>query len=242
MHSSLSSDAFSRSYVACTDWASLSRAVRRSTSRSSIDEMVQLYHCSEFPNGTRPPRHVRRVVFKRNDEIPSLLDAPDYLPFRDEAVDPNDLAQWMREGGGNAEDDDDADDVRGVDVQEVTKTIDATQPETAPTFSAETLKCAERIARAFRRYIARKRADKDAMEEMRRRIRADFSAQVAALGSQWPDARYRFVYRAIGPPLFVAVEFLWKRLRAAKKLAKTKLRVVAHEELENVEDALNVIS
>ena len=116
------------SYVRALNWNDLARAVRQSTSRSSLDEMVQLYH-RLAPQENLSPRHVRRVVFTRTEDIVPSLSNSQYLHFRNEDVDLEDLKLWKEGVVEDGRDVDDGEDAQAVDVRGITKKIDANQPE-----------------------------------------------------------------------------------------------------------------
>ena len=229
-------------YTGASDWKGLARAVRNSTSRSSLDEMIQLYHRSAPPEN-HTPRNVRRVTFNQSQEILTLLHASQYLSsLRDETVDTADIRRWTLEGADDDALGDEADDVddRGVDVQGLTKKIDAEQPDISSAFTAAQLESAALIAAAFRRYLRRKLGRKDVMQETQRRFYADFRANYDPL--KWGGSKYRFVYLGVGSVLAVAIECVWKHLGMAQEAAKMRLRTVEHEDLEVAEELLGRMS
>lgn len=125
-----------------------------------------------------------------------------------------------------------------VDVEDVAQVINADYITTAPTEpTAEEIAAARTIAEAYQRYHAHNVTNRRSSEETRRRIFDSFSAH--AVKMDWPKRYYRMLFLGPVPHLYIVVEGMKNHLYSARSIAKKRLNVVAHLELENTKLALN---
>ncbi|KIK71556.1 hypothetical protein GYMLUDRAFT_33762 [Collybiopsis luxurians FD-317 M1] len=62
-----------RFYAEANCWEDLARALHQSTTRSSMDEMINIAHKDRYDDNRRSPRNVRTVVYDNIMDLPKLL-------------------------------------------------------------------------------------------------------------------------------------------------------------------------
>ncbi|KAI0757656.1 hypothetical protein C8Q80DRAFT_114749 [Daedaleopsis nitida] len=107
-------------------------------------------------------------------------------------------------------------------------------------FTEQERNAARIISVAYRKYLARKAADKDTVTVMRQRTLNEYKAK--SEGMTWSNLTYRQLFRLAVPRLLMSTELLKDHLHGAKAHTKTKLRNVKHEELEDVQGELDEVS
>ena len=190
--------------------------------------------------------NVRRVVYNRLEDIPSLLKTDRLLSnptgLRAEAptfiVSGLDTLQTEEEDEFYATEAEVEDAVEHtVDVEDVAQVINADYAQIAPVApTAQERAAAATIAEAYQRYRALKRNDRKSSEETRCRIFAAFSAQ--AVKMDWPHRYYRMLFLGPIPHLYIVVESMKNHLHDSRSVAKKRFNVVAHLELGNMQSAL----
>ncbi|KAI0638791.1 hypothetical protein C8Q77DRAFT_1044775, partial [Trametes polyzona] len=235
-------------YVYAKTWNDLARAVRASTTGTDLDEMIQLWH--GMPTGPIvdcPFPHVQRVFYTKLNQISSLLgvDLPDLQGAPQQSPDARAIPAPASSVSGThvsstsivtttSTDIDDCE--RPTSHDEVSDEADQLQAGT-PGLTQDELAAGELIAAAFRRYLARIRTEKEALQHARSRVYAQFLAE--AQTKHWHTRTSRLLFLAVLPYAYFAIECTKNYLGVTIASTKERLRTVNHVELEAVQSTLD---
>ncbi|KAI0656836.1 hypothetical protein C8Q70DRAFT_1046658 [Cubamyces menziesii] len=226
-------------YVYAKSWGELIRAVCASTSGSDLDEMIRLCHNAEPTRGGEFP-HVRRVVFSRQDRILAALSIEEPSPFASDQMHATSVPGPMSPSQQTPD----------------PPTLQPSEPEPAVSLqndpavdvgehegahlSALELQAAIKIAKVFQQYRERTQAKRDALDEKRRRISSYLRAQAQSLS--WTSSLARLLFLGAMPHVYLSIECTLNLLDEAATRTKERLKVVDHQELEEVQSALDCLS
>ena len=228
-------------YVYAKSWGGLVRAVCASTTGSDLDEMIHLCHYAEPTRGGEFP-HVRRVAFSRNDGILAALNIKEPLPFASDQVHatsvPGPASRSLSRQPPGPPTLQPSEPEPAVSLQN-DSTVDVEEHEDAH-LSAVELQAAIKIAEVFQRYRERTEAKRDALDEKRRRISSCLLEQ--AQGLSWSSSLARLLFLGAMPHVYLSIECTLDLLDDAEARTKKRLKVVNHQELEEVQSTLHCIS
>lgn len=229
---------FCNSYVTAPTWDIMSREISYCVFGSALDEMVQLCDASKPAMHQPPPQNVRRIVYKKLDEVPALLASGACVATRStlrvEAA--PFVPSFMQRSAETA--DDDAYDLEGrkdgQDHEDLSLVIEDDNTSAAqPT--AEEVQAANVIRRAYLRHRARLEqlaAPKEALDTIRLRIIESY--RTAAESLEWPDREYRMLFLGPLPHAYFCLERARHYVHETKREARKRLTSAIHLELEEV--------
>ncbi|KAI0668726.1 hypothetical protein C8Q78DRAFT_979481 [Trametes maxima] len=235
-------------YLHANSWNDLAKTVRASTTRTSLDEMVQLWHTS-VPQSDAGPAHVRRIPFHRNSDIVSIFVTADQLKIfgasfsvasGSESASPGSTldARSAVQVWTHPEDGDDLALARSEDdLHQGEHTDDEAPEQISMDLSPPELEAATKIADAFKQYSARVQGKRDAMQERLRRIYAQFRAQ--AQRTTWPRTKSRMLFLGPLPHAYLGVECTKNHLTTVIAQERERLKVIDHLELEVAQSTLD---
>ncbi|KAH9949529.1 hypothetical protein B0H21DRAFT_728406 [Amylocystis lapponica] len=203
----------------CEDWDDLSRAVRRSTSGSSLDEMLQLHDAKKTPlaenlfnvhaNSTAARSHPGAMLFPYSpcrciNSAPSMRE---------------DLHEEVEEAGEES--------------YNISRTSRVFCHDREP---RETISTEEELAALPSSRFVMSRA-----RGMRMRLHA--ACYSAAQGVEWkPKSRYRKLFLGAVPHVLLCLERTREYLHTSKTQAKKRLKLVEHSEFEKVNAEIGAVS
>lgn len=231
---------------AAGDWPSMLKVALNSVAETKIDELIQLRQHGHLVTSSMnlSAFKIRYLPYTQTEMIPTLLNVAHIAMLSSDSVyadEPFKQRSSIRKGTGGAPDGPRAhnspmDDPRSRGDNESDDDSDDPQVE----FTAQERNAARIISVAYRKYLARKAADKDTVTVMRRRTFNDYKTRSEEM--TWSSVAYRQLFRLAVPRLLLATELLKDHLHGAKDHAKAKLRNVKHEELEIVQGELDEVS
>ena len=227
------------SYVTAYNWDAMSREVSNCVYGSALDEMIQLY------DGNRPsmhqelPQNVRRIVYRKLDEVPALLVSGasialqstlrvEAVPFVPSFVQ-RPLAETADEHGYDLEGRKDGQDHEDLSLVIEDESTSAAQP------TEQEIKAANVIRRAFLRHRARLE-QRDAPTEARKAIwlRIINLYCTAAESMEWTDRSYNMLFLGPLPHAYFCLERARHYVDETKRRAMRRLTSAVHLELEEV--------
>ena len=201
--------------------------------------MIRLCHNAEPTRGGEFP-HVRRVVFSRQDHILAALSIEEPSPFASDQMHATSVPGPMSPSQQTPD----------------PPTLQPSEPEPAVSLqndpavdvgehegahlSALELQAAIKIAKVFQQYWERTQAKRDALDEKRRRISSYLRAQAQSLS--WTSSLARLLFLGAMPHVYLSIECTLDFLDEAATRTKERLKVVDHQELEEVQSALDCLS
>ncbi|KAI0641195.1 hypothetical protein C8Q79DRAFT_920041 [Trametes meyenii] len=242
-------------YLHAHSWNDLAKAVRASTTRTSLDEMVQLWHTA-VPQSDTGSAHVRRIPFNRNTDIVSIFVSTDQLEifgasssatsgledaFPGSTLDVRSAVQV----GTHTEDGDDLALARSEgnlqcpshDLRQGEHTDDEAPEQISMDLSPSELEAATKIADTFKQYWARVQGMRDPMQERLRRIYAQFRAQ--AQRTTWSRTKCRVLFLGPLPHAYLGVECTKNHLSTVIAQERERLKVIDHLELEVAQSTMD---
>ena len=200
---------------------------------------------------------MRRVVYNRLEDVPWLLrtdgtsapnaglraEARPFIPTQiaTKATQLEEEEEPAEEHPGEGEENEDVLE-QAVDVDSITQAMDAEQTLTAlAAHSPAEISAAAVIATVYKRYKSRTHVRKQSpLQEMRRRIYAEFAGQARAV--DWLGRYYRMLFLGPAAHLRIAVELMKNHLYEARGAARKRFNLAQHLELENVQTSLTQLT
>ena len=199
------------SYVTAYNWDAMAREISYCVHGSALDEMIQLYDSNRPSMHQQPPQNVRRIVYRKLDEVPTLLasgatkalqstlrvEATPFVPasIQKQSAETADDIVYDLEG---RKDDQNQEDLSLVIEDESTNAAQPTEEE---------IKAANVIRGAYLRYRARleqRDVPTEALKAILSRIINLY--RTAAEGMEWPDRSYRMLFLGPLPHAYFCLE------------------------------------
>ncbi|KAL0068397.1 hypothetical protein AAF712_004475 [Marasmius tenuissimus] len=229
-------------YVYADTWGGILNAVRRSSSGSPMDEMVQLLHPTRLTPNTplHGVAHVRRVVYDRLENVPNLLQSTESRPVMTVAQQSTTLVPEQngpeeQRPDDRADDDDDVDEDHTFNAAPVSIPVDD-EPEIDP-HNEDERRILSKLPSIYRNNLWRRKNNGTAMARRRKPI---FLSFLLAFEKK-PSDKYRKMILGPLPHLLACLEVLNARLLDLKDKNRDRLTKSAfHVDLEELENTLTL--